>query len=74
MHFLTFDPLTDQNKRTTAKKNTPLERENISLGSTFLRFFISHLILEKKKKMYLQFEQFLRCQNVIVFVEENAIF
>ena len=56
--FLTFVPLTDPIKRTTAKKITPVERENISLGSVFLRFFISHLILEKKKKMYLQFEHF----------------
>jgi len=58
MHFLTFVPLTDQIKRTTAKKITPVERENISLGSVFLRFFISHLIREKKKQMYLQFEHF----------------
>ena len=49
MHFLTFVPLTDQIKRTTAKEITPVERENISLGSTFLRFFISHLIREKKE-------------------------
>ena len=74
MHFLTFVPLTDQIKRTTAKKITPVERENISLGSVFLRFFISHLIREKKKQIYLHLSIFLRCENNFIFGEENGIF
>ena len=45
MQFLTFVPLTDQIKRTTAKRITPVERENISLGNVFL-----YLISFVKKK------------------------
>ena len=70
---MTFVPLTDPIKRSMAKKITPGERKNISLGSTFLRFFISHLILEKKEENELAILAFIYDVKMLSFLEKRMV-
>ena len=74
MYFLTFVPLTGQIKRTTVKKIIPVERENISLGSVFLWFVISHLIREKKEANVLAIWAFFYAVKIFLFLEKWILF